>query len=42
MKRAIPVREVDRGPITVGIGSAEGGVEDQPSVGIRKDVGFRP
>lgn len=42
MKSLRPERLVLRGPIDGTIGSAPGGVEDQPSVGMRKEVGFRP
>lgn len=42
MKSLRPEMLVLRGPIAVTIGSAPGGVEDQPSVGMRKVVGLNP
>ena len=42
MKSLMPKRLVLMGPMTVGIASAPGGVEAQPSVGMRNAVGLRP
>lgn len=42
MKSFRPDRLVLRGPMTVAMGSAPGGMLDQPVVGMRKAVGLRP
>ena len=42
MKALIPPRLVLSGPMTVTIASAPAAIDDQPSVGSRKAVGFNP
>ncbi len=42
MNTLIPLRLVLRGPMTVTMASAPAAIDDQPSVGSRKAVGFNP
>jgi hypothetical protein len=42
MKMSMPLMQLLRGPMTVVIGSAPGGVDDQPVVGMRNAVGLKP